>query len=76
MRTTIESDLRVFMVVTREGKTAFCNIEDLNQVVKELKCREGYFAIYDIWNNKPKKVSQKNLTAFFEGAGLKKEFFY
>lgn len=75
MRTTIESDLRVFMVV-KGSKTAFCNIEDLNRVVQELQCREGYFSIYEIWNNKPKKVSQKHLAAFMEGAGLKQEFFY
>jgi hypothetical protein len=76
MKTTIESDLRVFMVLTNTGKTAFCNIQDLNMVVKEMKCKEGYFAIYDIWNNKPRKVTQKSLNLFFEGAGLTQYFFY
>ncbi len=76
MKTQINNDLRVYMVVASTGKSAFCNIADLNQVVKELGCREGYFKIYHFWNNKAERVTKKNLLAFFEGSGLKQEFFY
>jgi hypothetical protein len=40
MKTTINNDLRVYQVKTSTGKQAFCNIEQLNEVVKDLK---GFF---------------------------------
>ena len=76
MKTNIDNNLRVYQVVTSTGKQVFCNINDLNQVVKELGCREGYFSIYHFWNNKAKKVSKKDLRLFFEGADIKQEFYY
>jgi hypothetical protein len=63
-------------VVTSTGKQAFCNIEDLNAIVKDLGTNAGYFKVYHFWNNKAQKVSKKDLLAFFEGAGLKQEFHY
>jgi len=76
MKTTLDSNYRVFMVVTSRGKSAFCNIDKLNKVVKELGAREGYFTVYEFWDNKPKKVTKANLARFFEGAGLKQNFVY
>jgi hypothetical protein len=76
MRTVINNNLRVYQVVTSTGKQVFCNIEQLNEVVKELKCIPGYFKIFHFWNNKAKKVSKKDLKAFFEGSQLKQDFFY
>jgi hypothetical protein len=76
METVINNSLRVYQVVTNTGKQAFCNITDLNKVVKDLECREGYFKIYHFWNNKAERVTKKDLLSFFEGSGLKQEFFY
>ena len=76
MKTTINNDLRIYQVITSTGKQCFCNIEDLNEVIKEIGAHEGYFKIYHYWNNKPQKVSKKDLKAFFEGSNLKQEFFY
>jgi len=76
MITSINNDLRIYQVLTNSGKQAFCNITDLNQVVKELNCKEGYFKIFHFWNNKAQKVSKKDLLAFFEGSKIKQEFFY
>jgi hypothetical protein len=74
MKTTINNDLRVYQVVTSTGKQYFCNIEDLNEICKDMN--PGYFKIYHFWNNKPQKVSKKDLKAFFEGADLVQTFFY
>jgi len=76
MKTTINNNFRVYQVVTSLGHQAFCNIEELNRVVSELDTREGYFKIYHFWDNKPSKVSKKELLTFFEGAELKQEFKY
>ena len=76
MKTEINNNLRVYMVVTSTGKSAFCNITELNQVVKELGCNEGYFKIFHFWNNKQKKVTKKDLASFFEGSQLTQEFYY
>ena len=76
MNTTINNNLRVYQVVTSTGKQIFCNIEQLNDAVKELQCREGYFKIFHFWNNKPQKLSKKDLRDMFDGAQLKQEFFY
>ena len=76
MRTTINNSLRVYQVVTSTGKQAFCNIEQLNEVVKHLECNAGYFKIFHFWNNRPQKLSKKDLKAMFEGSQLKQEFVY
>lgn len=76
METKINNNLRVYMVVTSRGKSAFCNIEDLNEVVRELGCKEGYFKIFHFWNNKQERVTKKDLASFFEGSQLTQEFYY
>ena len=74
--TTINNDLRVYHVVTSTGKQWFCNIEDLNRIVKENELSAGYFKIYHFWNNKAERVSKKDLKTFFEGSQLTQEFIY
>jgi hypothetical protein len=76
MNTTINNNLRVYQVITSTGKQVFCNIEQLNEVVKELGAHSGYFKIYHFWNNKPQKLSKKELLTMFEGSQLKQEFYY
>ena len=76
MTTTINNNLRVYQVITSTGKQAFCNIEQLNEVVKYLETQPDYFTIYHFWNNKPEKVSKKDLKGFFEGSNLKQDFVY
>lgn len=76
MTTTINNNLRVYQVITSTGKQAFCNIEQLNEVIKDLQTHEGYFKINHFWNNKAEKVSKKDLKAFFEGANLTQDFTY
>lgn len=76
MNTVINNDLRVYQVLTSTGKQIFCNITQLNEAVKELQCIPGYFKIYHFWENKPQKLSKKDLKAMFEGSQLKQEFYY
>ena len=76
MKTTIDNNLRVYQVTTSTGKQAFCNIEQLNEVIKDLQTHAGYFKIFHFWNNKPQKVSKKDLKAFFEGSNLTQDFTY
>lgn len=76
MKTTINNDLRVFQVLTSNGKQVFCNLQDLNQVIQDLGTHEGYFKIYHFWNNKPEKVSKKYLKELFQANGLTQEFYY
>lgn len=76
MKTTINNFLRVYQVVTSTSGQYFCNITELNKVVKESGAKAGYFKINHFWNNKPQKVSKKDLKAFFEGSNLKQEFEY
>lgn len=74
MITTINNDLRVYQVLTSTGKQYFCNIQDLNEICKDMN--QNYFKIYHFWNNKAEKVSKKDLLSFFEGSGLKQNFYY
>jgi len=76
METTINNNLRVYQVVTSLGKQYFCNITELNKVVSTAECKQGYFKIYHFWNNKPQKLSKKDLKAMFEGSQLTQEFNY
>lgn len=76
MTITINNNLRVYQVTTSTGKQAFCNIEDLNKVIESLDTRQDYFKIYHFWNNKPQRLSRKNLDLMFDGAQLKREFNY
>jgi hypothetical protein len=74
MKTTINNSLRVFQVVTSTGYQFFCNLEQLNEVCKDLK--SGYFKIYHFWNNKPKVVTKKYLAELFESNQIYQEFYY
>jgi hypothetical protein len=75
MKTTIDNNLRVLQVVYGHNQV-FCNIYDLNSIMKELDLRAGYFTIYYFENTKPKKCSKKMLKSFFEGIHSKQEFYY
>ena len=74
--TVINNNFRVYHVVSSEGRQWFCNIEDLNRIVKDNDLKAGYFKVYHFWNNKAERVSKKDLKAFFEGSQLKQEFAY
>lgn len=76
MKTTINNDLRVYQILTSNGKQFFCNIQDISRIVKEYNLHPGYFKINHFWNNKAQKVSKKDLKLFFEGAELKQDFYY
>lgn len=76
MKTILTEGHRVFLVKTSWGKQIFCNIEQLNGAIAYLDTRVGYFTIYHFWNNKPKKVSKKDMKLFFEGANLTQNFQY
>ena len=76
MKTEINNSLRVYQVIDTTGHQFFCNIEDLNRVVKENDLRAGYFKVYHFWNNKAQKVSKRDLKSFFEGSQLTQEFEY
>ena len=76
MITTINNDLRVYQVITSTGKQSFCNLHQLNEVVKNMSCNEGYFKIYHFWDNRPKVVTKKYLKQVFESHRLKQEFIY
>jgi hypothetical protein len=74
MNTTINNNLRVFQVVTSVGKQAFCNLDELNNVMANLCTHAGYFKIYHFWNNKPKRASKKLIDEMFAAMEQKREF--
>lgn len=76
MLTTINNKERVFMVTTSNYDRAFCNLSDLNKVVKEINPQAGYFTIHHFWNGSPKKVSKKYLKELFAAHRLTCEFDY
>ena len=74
MVTTIDNNQRVFQVVDSYGRNYFCNLKQLNEVMRENNLVEGYYTINHFWNNKPKKVSKKLLKEMFEAQGIEKQF--
>jgi hypothetical protein len=74
MITTIDNNQRVFQVVDSYGRNYFCNLKQLNEVIKENNLVEGYYTINHFWNNKPKKASKKLLKEMFEAQGIEKQF--
>ncbi len=76
MKITINNEMRIFQVITSTGKQYFCNLEHLNEVIKESGTHEGYFKINHFWNNKAQKVSKKHLKELFAANQLKQDFFY
>ena len=76
MKTTIDNNLRVFQIVDSFRRSTFCNLHDINKVVKEKELKTGYFKRYHFWDSKPAKVSQKYLKEMFEANQIKQDFFY
>lgn len=76
MITTIDNNSRVFQVTYGNCNQIFCNIHDLNMLVKANELRKGYFKIFYFENNKPKKCSKLMLRNFFDGVQLSQTFFY
>ena len=76
MKTTIDNNLRVFQVVDSFGRSVFCNLDDLNRVIKEKELRPGYFKIYHFWNTKPQKVTKRYLKEMMLANQIKQEFKY
>ena len=74
MITIIDNNQRVFQVVDSYGRNYFCNLKQLNEVIRENNLVEGYYTINHFWNNKPKKVSKKLLKEMFEAQGIEKQF--
>ena len=74
MVTTIDNNQRVFQVVDSYGRNYFCNLKQLNEVIRENNLVEGYYTINHFWNNKPKKVNKKLLKEMFEAQGIEKLF--
>jgi hypothetical protein len=74
MKTTIDNNLRVFQVITSVGKQAFCNLDELNNVMANLCTHAGYFKIYHFWNNKAKRVTKKYLDEIYKAHSMKREF--
>ena len=74
MVTTIDNNQRVFQVVDSYGRNYFCNLKQLNEVIKENNLVEGYYTINHFWNKKKKKASKKLLKEMFEAQGIEKQF--
>jgi hypothetical protein len=71
MNTTINNDLRVFQVVSTgwTNRKYFCNLEQLQDCVKQLNDNEPYI-INHFWNNKPKKASRKFIADMLKANNL------
>jgi len=76
MKTTIDSNLRVFQVITSTSHQYFCNLDELNRVINENGLRAGYFRINHFWNNRAMRVSKKYLRDLFTANNLILEFEY
>jgi hypothetical protein len=76
MKTTIDNYMPVFMVKTSTGAIAYCNASELNQVVKQLECRTGYFRIFRInpQDFKFERMYAFNLLPIMANNGLKMDF--
>ena len=76
MQTTINNDLRVFMLVGTGWNTQkyFCNMEDIVKCAGEFERNQPY-NIYHFWNNKPVKLSVKKLIEILEANQLDASFF-
>ena len=76
MKTILENDLVILRVKTSLGTQIFCNITQLNEVVKEKSLHTGYFKITEMNISNEKVVSKKRLKELFVANNLKQEFFY
>lgn len=76
MVTTINNKERVFQIVSDYNRQTFCNLEDINKVVKHYNLKEGFFTVYEFWNNKPYKVNSNTLALLFKSNSINQEFSY
>lgn len=76
MITILNNNQRVFQIVSSLGDQYFCNIQELNKVIKDNNLQAGYFTIYSFENIKPKKVHKTSLRILFMGAKIEQEFIY
>jgi len=66
MKTTIDNNCAVYQVHTTTGKSAVCNLNDLNQVCEKLGAVNGYFKVHRIDNNKLVRVYDTKISDFFK----------
>lgn len=71
MQTVINNNERVFQVVDSWHRGVFCNLADLNAVIKQI---DDNVTIYHFWNSRREKASKMLLEDMFEAQGLTKEF--
>jgi len=74
MKTEIDNNQRVFQVIDSYGSSYFCNLKDLNRVIKENNLIQGEYTINHFWNSKPQRASKKLLNDLFKASGIVKEF--
>jgi hypothetical protein len=70
MKTTIDNNSRVFQIVTSTGKQFFCNLQDIQKIIKTENLIEGYYKINHFWNNKPQRATKKLLNDMFKSANI------
>ena len=56
MKTTIDNNQRVFQIVDSFGRSIFCNLSDLQNILIQVN---DFCSVYHFWNAKPQKVTKK-----------------
>lgn len=76
MTTTINNDLRVFMLAGTGWHTQqyFCNMEDLAKCAGEFEINQPY-NIYHFWNSAPKRLSHNKVIEILEANQIDASFF-
>lgn len=76
MQTTINNDLRVFMLRGMGWNTQnyFCNMEDIVKCAGEFEKNQPY-SIYHFWNGLQKKLTVKQVIEILEANQLDATFF-
>lgn len=76
MTTTINNDLRVFMLRGMGWNTQnyFCNMEEIVKCAKEFETSQPY-NIYDFWNGQQKKLTVNKLIEILEANQIDASFF-
>jgi len=76
MTTTINNHMRVFMLIGTGWNTQkyFCNMEDIVKCAGDFEINQPY-EIYHFWNNKPVKLSVKQVIELLEANQLDTSFF-
>jgi len=68
MITTIDNNQRKFLVMSQgfgNTKDIFCNLIDIPKVITEFLAPNEEFLIFEFWNRKLKKCSQKHINSMF-----------